>query len=405
MSPTEDRPPAPPTASFRLPDIELLRGLAILLVLLHHVSLPATLLALAPLPLASPFYVGVELFFVISGYVVFRSLLRGTLDPFAFLLRRAFRLLPPTLAALALAALVNELLITLNQPYPWGLAHFTVAPSVLLEQSIAILKGTFVPEVTKPAYPFSAMWSLAIEMQFYAAVAAVLGVMAFYSWPQRWRRRALCLVAALAVATGIGARLMTQVGLPLGALQYPIAWRLDFMAAGALLAFVPETVLGHLRRRLGAAGLAAAVLLPLLMLPLLRGDTTAAPAGPDLRDGLAFLTVQAAALLAVALAATGCLERHRQHAAYRSLHWLGERSFAIYLTHFTVMALVWRLIVGTGLHIEESAWAYGVCQLLLTGAVLLPLVDHIHQRIEKPATALGRRLGPAPAGAKSLTNR
>ena len=84
-----------PRPSFR-PDLEGLRGAAILLVVLYHAGMPG---------LAGGF-VGVDVFFVLSGYFITGLLAReaaatGTVDLTAFYGRRALRLLPPLLVVLA----------------------------------------------------------------------------------------------------------------------------------------------------------------------------------------------------------------------------------------------------------------------------------------------------------------
>ena len=82
--------------------IQVLRGAAIVLVLLEHAPLTRAVVSLFPYPIWVPGWLGVDLFFVISGYVITRSLARDRFEPLAFLVRRVFRLTP--CLALLLAA-------------------------------------------------------------------------------------------------------------------------------------------------------------------------------------------------------------------------------------------------------------------------------------------------------------
>src|ERR1700709_1579779 len=76
-------------------DVERLRGIAILLVLIQHLYLCALLFTRARLDFRRmPFWIGVELFFVISGFVVTKSFLAHGMSFRRFYLRRVFRLWP-----------------------------------------------------------------------------------------------------------------------------------------------------------------------------------------------------------------------------------------------------------------------------------------------------------------------
>lgn len=92
-------------AAPKIGDIQVLRGVAILLVLGYHLSLSRTLFELMPIKLVVPGWVGVELFFVISGLVVTQSVLRTRPTAGVFLLKRAFRLFPAILLFLGVVRL------------------------------------------------------------------------------------------------------------------------------------------------------------------------------------------------------------------------------------------------------------------------------------------------------------
>jgi peptidoglycan/LPS O-acetylase OafA/YrhL len=81
-------------AEAKIVEIKVLRAIAILLVLASHLSVTASVLSYAPVGVHNPGWIGVGLFFVMSGYFVSRSLLRMDFAVVPFLIRRAFRLYP-----------------------------------------------------------------------------------------------------------------------------------------------------------------------------------------------------------------------------------------------------------------------------------------------------------------------
>ncbi len=132
----------------KLQDIQALRGIAIAMVLLQHLSLLPWLGR--HLPLSSPFYSGVDLFFVISGFVVTRSILLGSGGAGDFLLRRALRLYPAMFVFILLSFAINlwdGWLIVSNPFAPTLIA----APGEFWHQSTAIVSGVLIN--------FNAYWS------------------------------------------------------------------------------------------------------------------------------------------------------------------------------------------------------------------------------------------------------
>ena len=134
---------APAVAAAKIDDIQILRGVAITMVLICHLSFSSTLLLALPVHLTLPFYVGVELFFVISGFVVTRSLIRGNYEPVSFLIRRCFRLYPPILAFLAISGAVNMIIRIGGWP-PYAFDHLSVPFSSFARQAGAIFGGYLI---------------------------------------------------------------------------------------------------------------------------------------------------------------------------------------------------------------------------------------------------------------------
>jgi peptidoglycan/LPS O-acetylase OafA/YrhL len=235
---------------------DLLRALAILLVMLWHLPPAATPELLTGLKPYS--WVGVDLFFVLSGYLIGTQLLtpvaRGErLDLRVFYMRRAFRILPAFLVVLALYAIFPMLWDAPNMLPLWRFLTFTMNFDLAYQ-----LNGTF-----------SHAWSLCVEAHFYLILPIILLLL----------RPIPSVVPALAVAMVIvlmgmvlrftiwneviGTRLETGNSKGLGFLflkdiYYPTYCRLDGLVFGVLLAagkiFWPEIWRRHADGRAMFAG-------------------------------------------------------------------------------------------------------------------------------------------------------
>ena len=155
-------------------DIQALRGLAILAVLINHLPLPRQLLESG--------FRGVDMFFVISGFVITNSLIRQSsngqeISPSNFLLQRVRRLYPAFFIVMV-ASLV--ILISFDWlPYmergviksamagTWYFQNFW-----MLNQNFSYFKPSFIN-------PFTHMWSLSVEEQFYLLVSIGLVFLRF----------------------------------------------------------------------------------------------------------------------------------------------------------------------------------------------------------------------------------
>jgi len=150
------RSPKPPPR----PDIQALRGLAVTLVVLAH----------AGVTFAAGGYVGVDVFFVISGFLITSGLLReadrsGTLSLRRFYARRAVRILP--LATLvSLATMIGCRLFASKVRYA-EFMHDALAGALYFVNIDLADSGTdYLREGSSPS-PFQHLWSLSVEEQFY----------------------------------------------------------------------------------------------------------------------------------------------------------------------------------------------------------------------------------------------
>lgn len=185
----------PPEVRFR-PDIQGLRALAVGLVVIFHVwpgVLPGG-------------FVGVDVFFVISGYLIVGSLIRelsrtNTIGLVAFYGRRIRRLLPAAAAVLLATLSVTALVFPEGR---WqGVARDAVASSLNVQNWNQAFGTTSYAGATAAVSPLQHYWSLAVEEQFYLLVPVLL--MAVAAAVRRLRLRVSLRTAALAAVCSVTA--------------------------------------------------------------------------------------------------------------------------------------------------------------------------------------------------------
>jgi peptidoglycan/LPS O-acetylase OafA/YrhL len=359
-----------------LPGLDGLRAFAVIAVLLYH----------ADLPWIRGGFLGVEVFFVISGYLITTLLLaewhqQGRINLVGFWLRRARRLLPALylLLVVTLAFAVLFLPGEVARLRDDALAAFGYVTNwylILGEQS-------YFETVGRPSL-LQHLWSLAVEEQFYVLWPLLLSV-AFWgvSSRRRWRRRRLALFVALAGAVG-SALLMAilyQPGVDPSRVYYGTDTRVDGLLFGAALAFV--WVPGKIPRRaervrpllLDVAGLAA---LGAIVWFYLRLDQYQ----PFLfQGGFALVALATTVVILVAVHPRTHLGPHLL--GWRPLRWIGVRSYSIYLWHWPVFMLT---------RPELDVPITGVPLLALRLVATIVLADLSYRFVETPIRtgALGR---------------
>ncbi len=309
-------------------DIDGLRAIAVLSVVLFHAGVSGL----------SGGFAGVDIFFVISGYLITSLILkdigRGRFSFYMFYLRRAKRIFP-ALAVVMAATLTTAWFILLPQEFK-KLGTSMLATSFFFSnfhfaENIGYFSG---PAIDKPLLH---TWSLAIEEQFYILFPAAL---AFFL-PRLGRARMTVALLAVAALSLVAAELLVRGGSEKAFFMPHVrTWEL---LAGALIAFQQDRVRLNTRvaTLMSVAGLAA-LFLSITML----GPTTPFP-------GLnAVLPCLGAALLLLA----GGVQRTPVQAllALPPLRAIGLISYSLYLWHWPLSSLT-HYYLNRPLDITETA--------------------------------------------------
>ena len=313
------------------------RALAALAVIVHH----------SQIRWPSGGFIGVDLFFVLSGFLITSLLMReaeatGSIAIGGFLLRRALRLMPPLLMLLAAVSMIGP--------------HFWPDEPLGLEVVIAgLYLGDYVYAMTDRASVLGHTWSLAVEEHFYLIwPLAAIGLACLHR-----RSRLKVLIVAFVVAT------LWRLG---NAYHYPqfemTAFRFDTrlsgLVLGALIAVSDSRLRGRAADAVGVASLAALAIL-----------ATVSTQDPVFIAWLQPLIDIAAGGLIMSIVAGKKTITSRAF-AWSPLPYFGLISYSLYLWHYPISRAAmmhtndWRVI------------------LLVTLALSIPIAAMSYAFVEKP---------------------
>lgn len=335
------------TAAGYRPEIDGLRAIAVVAVVLFHASVPGL----------SGGFVGVDVFFVISGYLIARLIRReraeGRFSVVGFYERRARRILPALLAMLAVSGLAALILLPQDlQRFGSSLAAITVFAS-----NVQFARWNDYFGFTTGSAPLLHTWSLAVEEQFYLVFPVLLALVG------RWAPRLLVPLLAMIAAGSFGYSVWAAEHSANLAFYSPLSRAWEFLAGVLLaiggLAAPRDRRIGDALAIAGLAAIAWAVwrLTPAMPFPGLNA------LAPCLGTALVIHGAQAPGSLAA------------RALSVRPLVLVGLASYSLYLWH-------WPLIVFGSYYVLDEAWVTSA--RIAMAALSVPVAFASWRWIERP---------------------
>lgn len=300
----------------KIREIEGLRAVAVIAVLLYHGHFGF-----------SGGYVGVDVFFVISGFLITSLLMHeredtGRIRLVHFYARRARRLLPAATLTIVVTLILS-----------WWVFDALRAREIAKD---GLFSGLFVSNIRfvtnesdyfateQLASPFQHFWSLSVEEQFYIVWPALL---AMTWWSSRNVRYRLIVVSALVTVTSFVLSLVLIGDHPSWTF-FMLPTRAWELAAGAILAVALPALHGHFENLRAVGGwIGAAVLLVVMFV---YDDSTQFPA----LSALPVIVATALVILSIHTARSP-----QALLSFSVMQWVGARSYALYLWHWPFLIL------------------------------------------------------------------
>ena len=332
------------------PEIDGLRAVAVLGVLLFHAGFPAF----------SGGYAGVDVFFVISGYLITRNILiridAGQFTYVGFFVNRVRRLFPALLTTIAVSFLVGALLF--SPPYMKKLAEAAIV-SVLAVSNIYFWSEANYWDIESAFKPLLHVWSLSVEEQFYFVWPPLL-LLASRAGDKRIARLALVTIIGLASLFFAGYLSLNHPR----ATFYWMPWRaFEFMIGAAVIWLETAVKPRGLWPEIMAAGGLGMILVPFLAY----SEHTPFPFPGALLPCIG---------TALAIWAGGSCQTSRLW-TNRPMIWTGRISYSLYLVHWPLIIYYnyWRFAPATGL--EQIGLVIGAF------ALAVPLHAFVENRFKR----------------------
>jgi len=320
-------------------DIQALRAFAVMAVLLFHVDLP----------FASGGYLGVDIFFVISGYVIIgviqRELANGEFSFRRFYLKRMCRILPALAVMVALTLMVGALVLMTGDMKYLG-ASAVASLAALSNFHFWQESGYF--DAASHLKPLLHTWSLGVEEQFYLVAPAIVA----FAYRRKWLLQAIVVSGVLSL---VAAQLLLSTAPE--AVFFLTPFRAFEFCGGAVLHFLPAI-------RRGAAFFVGVAIMAGSVVFL---DSSHA------MPGLLSLVPVGGAMLCIAAG---------QALPLKTPAWIvgiGNASYSIYLAHWPLIVF-YKYVSDT--HLDSVKQTCLLVASLLLGLVLNRAVERPMRRVE-----------------------
>ncbi len=362
------------------PDIDGLRAFAILSVVLYH-AFPSFMRG---------GFIGVDIFFVISGYlissIIFKGLDSGTFSFLDFYQRRVKRIFPALILVLVSCYAVGWFTLMAGEFKMLG-KH--VAGGIGFIQNLVLYREAGYFDTSSVLKPLLHLWSLGVEEQFYI----LFPIAAWVMW--RWRSAVLPVIVLLAVIS-LGAD-VHKLGTNPSAAFYMPQYRFWEILCGSIIAYITVFRPSTAHKIQGAAqvrnliSLAGAVL---LIASVVVVDKYKAFPG-----FWALLPVSGSALMIMA-GPNAWL--NRKVMASRPMVWIGLISYPLYLWHWPVITYI-RILGAEELSIISGVLAVVASTLLAYGTYKYVEVPFRNAKLRIPKTGLLLALGLTVAAVGAVT--
>jgi peptidoglycan/LPS O-acetylase OafA/YrhL len=363
-----------------LPEVQALRALAVLLVVVYH---------LWPNRLTGG-YVGVDVFFVISGFLITSHLRRevertGTLSLRAFYARRARRLLPAALLVLLVTALASGLLLPVSR---WAATAGDVLASTFYVQNWALAGRAVDYSASQDAASVvQHYWSLSVEEQFYAVWPLLVLFLVWLAGRTRSGRSLLLPGIAVVTVASLAWSVYWTATEPAAA-YFQTPTRVWELGVGAVLAL---TLTGGRLATWLRAGTAAPLVLRWAGFAAITVAAVTLSSGSPFPGHLALLPVLGTAAV-IAAGDTGPRDPSSRLVSFAPTQFVGDVSYAVYLWH-------WPLIVLAPFALARPLTTVDKIAVLAASVVLAWLTRKL---VEQPALQWRRLRRPLVVGVSTV---